>query len=257
MNQSAAKINNYHITAAVRKALKDLRYAGHTELSCSALLSQKSKRVNSIQALNPGKFPKVLLSYIDAEKPDKVQIEIHSSDDNLVWTKIFRIESLEDAQPVKEFQGFGKAEFDAMVDQKLAQIQQQQELERLRVLSEELENENRELQRQVEEIEQTLQAKNTIEHLMSLAGTYGPKILSLLRGNLTSGHLGDGSVPGAKLSLSDDQRAIVEMTAEFLQGKTPSQTEHFYYLLIELSNQPDRMKDLVQQVNTKNHPHEI
>ncbi len=256
MNPSLAKSNYYYITAAVRKALKDLYYGGHDSLVCSGLLSHKNKRLNSIQSIEPGKFPKILLSYIHSEEPDKVQVDINDSEGHLVWTRIFRIvRSANTPEPI-ESSTLGKAELDAMVNEKLSQLRQEQELEQLRSRSQDLEDENEQLKSQLEEVEKTLEAKNTIEHLMSLAGTYGPKILGMLRANpAPSGGLSGSQV--SKVSLNNDQQAVWEMTAEFLMRLSPEHTENFYYLLVELSNQPEQLPELIRIIHAKNTSHEV
>jgi len=154
------KSKRYNIAATVRKVIHAQAMLGHQDVVCSALLSRRGKKLNSIDRSPKENFTRLMHQYIQSEQPDKLRIELRSGGDALLWSKTFSFE----VDPVeiprdREFQGLGEAQIGELLNQKMTELRKQEELEQLRSETEHLSQENEALRRQRDGLEETVEAK--------------------------------------------------------------------------------------------------
>ncbi|MEY3050257.1 MAG: hypothetical protein RLY31_42 [Bacteroidota bacterium] len=133
------KSKRYNIAATVRKAIHAQAMLGHQDVVCSAILSRRGKKLNSIDRSPKENFTRLMHQYIQSEQPDKLRVELRSGDDALLWSKTFPLD--QDHSEVTgnmDFQGFGEAQIGELLNQKIAELRKQEELEELRSETEHL-----------------------------------------------------------------------------------------------------------------------
>jgi len=86
------KQKRYNIASTVRKAINAQAMLGFEEVRCSALLSRRGKKLNSIDRSPKENFTRLMHQYIESEQPDKIRVEVRNEDDALLWSKSFTIE---------------------------------------------------------------------------------------------------------------------------------------------------------------------
>ena len=86
------KSKRYNIAATVRKAIHAQAMLGHQDVVCSAILSRRGKKLNSIDRSPKENFTRLMHQYIQSEQPDKLRVELRSGDDALLWSKTFPLD---------------------------------------------------------------------------------------------------------------------------------------------------------------------
>ena len=69
---STEKSKRYNIAATVRKAIHAQAMLGHQDVVCSAILSRRGKKLNSIDRSPKENFTRLMHQYIQSEQPDKL-----------------------------------------------------------------------------------------------------------------------------------------------------------------------------------------
>jgi len=122
----------------------------------------------------------------------------------------------------------------ALVEQKVQQLRQQDELERLRSEHGELKDRNFQLQEQVESLEAQVEAKSNLEYYSKVAGDLLPGIAKAFEktslGPALSGMAGGGT--------TDDQSTVLSSTKDLVKVLSEDQLSAFYMLILELQSNP-------------------
>lgn len=248
----------YNFNKTVKAAIQAQKIQGHKEILVSAQLQRKGKKLNPIERASPASFSKLILNYVRHEDPDKLKVELRSRD-ILLWSKTFSIETESDLeiQRTSDFRGLGEAEISDLVSQKIAEIRKNDELEELRSLRDQLEGENEKLQKQIDELEESLAGKSNVEYYSNLIGLALPGLAKMLGKTSLGSSLGmlagiQEAEPISEQSEEKNQRqAIIELVTEFMQGLDMTNLGHLYLVFIELSNNPALIPGLLSQITDK------
>jgi hypothetical protein len=252
------KNKRYNIAATVRKAIHAQAMLGHGDVMCSAILSRRGKRLNSVDRSPKENFTRLMHQYIQSEAPDKMRVELRSSNDALLWTKHFSFDQdhLAGANHL-DFQGFGEAQLGELLNQKIAELRKQEELEELRSETEQLTQENESLRQQLEALEEAVEAKKKVEYYANILGLAFPGLAKMLSTTPLGGTLGalaglDTSEAQPSNSEKTQRETIIELVGEFM-GKLDDQAlGQLYLLFIELSNNPSLIGTLLSKLNEPN-----
>lgn len=245
----------YNIAATVRKAVSAQAMLGHSDIMCSAILTRRGKKLNSIDRSPKENFTRLMHQYIQAEQPDKIRVELRSGDDALLWCKTFLLESdRPELHTHSEFQGFGEVELQEMINHKVAEMRRNEELEELRGETEQLNQENEELKKQLEALEETVEAKKQIEYYANILGMAFPGLAKLLSNTPLGGTLGalaglDGVQNHRSASEDNQRQTIIELVTEFMNSLDDQQLGQLYLVFIELSNKPSLIGTLLAKIN--------
>ena len=252
---STEKSKRYNIAATVRKAIHAQAMLGHQDVVCSALLSRRGKKLNSIDRSPKENFTRLMHQYIQSEQPDKLRIELRSGGDALLWSKTFSFE----VDPVeiprdREFQGLGEVQIGELLNQKMTELRKQEELEQLRSETEHLSQENEALRRQLDGLEETVEAKKKVEYYANILGLAFPglaKMLSTTPLGGTLGALAGLDTPDSPSSESEksQRNTIIELVSEFMASLDDQALGQLYLVFIELSNNPALIGTLLAKIH--------
>ena len=249
------KSKRYNIAATVRKAIHAQAMLGHQDVVCSALLSRRGKKLNSIDRSPKENFTRLMHQYIQSEQPDKLRIELRSGGDALLWSKTFSFE----VDPVeisrdREFQGLGEVQIGELLNQKMTELRKQEELEQLRSETEHLSQENEALRRQLDGLEETVEAKKKVEYYANILGLAFPglaKMLSTTPLGGTLGALAGLDTPDSPSSETEksQRNTIIELVSEFMASLDDQALGQLYLVFIELSNNPALIGTLLAKIH--------
>lgn len=251
------KQKRYNIASTVRKAINAQAILGFEQVRCSALLSRRGKKLNSIDRSPKENFTRLMHQYIESEQPDKLRVEVRNEEDALLWSKSFTIEQEgPEVSTPAEFQGFGEAQIHDLLNQKISELRQKEELEELRRDTEQLTQENESLRKQLEGLEQTVEAKKKVEYYANILGLAFPGLAKMLSTTPLGGTLGmlagleDKSQPDSNSDAPKSQReTIIELVSEFMSSLDDNQLGQLYLVFIELSNRPELIGTLLSKIS--------
>ncbi len=189
---------------------------------------------------------------------DNLTVQFYDQADECIWEGGYEVysdegsnESLKPIQPIAVEQqpvelalsGPSQGDLGALVEQKVQQIRQAEELERLRSEQIELKAKNEELLGQVETLEAQVEAKSNLEYYSKVAGDLLPGIAKALEktslGPALSGLAGEQTE-------KDDQTTVLESTKTLIEALSEEQLSAFYMLVLELQNNPALIPELYQ-----------
>lgn len=252
------KNKRYNIASTIRKAISAQRTLGHDEIMCSAYLSRRGKKLNSIDRSSWRNFTRLMHQYVQSEVPDKLRVELRGSDDALLWTKTFSFDV--DTEPMvsanTDFQGLGEAEVNDLLNQKIAELRRTEELEELRSDNELLSHENDQLKRQIDEMEEVVEAKKKVEYYANILGLAFPGLAKMLSstplGNTLGALAGIDEPQEQNHETEKSQRdTIIELASEFMHSLDDALLGQLYLVFIELSNNPALIGGLLAQLTTQ------
>jgi hypothetical protein len=228
---------------------------GHEDVVCSAVLSRRGKKLNSIDRSPKENFTRLMHQYIQSEQPDKLRVELRSGDDALLWSKTFPLD--QDHSEVTgnmDFQGFGEAQIGELLNQKIAELRKQEELEELRSETEQLSQENEALRRQLDALEETVEAKKKVEYYANILGLAFPGLAKMLSTTPLGGTLGAlAGLDTPENTLSDTEKSqretIIELVSEFMASLDDQSLGQLYLVFIELSNNPALIGTLLAKIH--------
>lgn len=255
---STDKNKRYNIAAAVRKAIYAQIMLGHEDVMCSAILSRRGKKLNSVDRSPKENFTRLMHQYIQSEAPDKMRVELRSSDDALLWTKNFSFEQDRvEVTTQMDFQGFGEAQIGELLNQKIAELRKQEELEELRSETEQLSQENESLRRQLDALEETVEAKKKMEYYANILGLAFPGLAKMLSSTPLGGTLGalaglDTQEEPSSPAEKSQRDTIIELVGEFMSGLDDQALGQLYLVFIELSNNPALIGTLLSKIHDPN-----
>jgi hypothetical protein len=155
----------------------------------TATLYKHGRKLNSIELAEAGSFSRLIRQYVKSEQPDKVRVELKTMSDNVQkWMKQFDLqdsgETLSRSLPLPSptgystghsgYAGLGEAEINDLVNKRFVELEKQKELERVNQELNELRERNGELERELEELTTTVEAKKQVEYYSSIIGAALP-----------------------------------------------------------------------------------
>ena len=189
---------------------------------------------------------------------DNLTVQFYDQADECIWEGGYEVysdkdssEALKPIQPITVLQpqveptlnGPTPENLGALVEQKVQQIRQTEELERLRAEQIELKAKNEELLGQVETLESQIEAKSNLEYYSKVAGDLLPGIAKALEktslGPALSGLAGEQTE-------KDDQTTVLDSAKMLIEALSEEQLSAFYMLVLELQNNPALIPALYQ-----------
>jgi hypothetical protein len=190
---------------------------------------------------------------------DNLTVQFYDQADECIWEGGYEVysdkdssESLKPIQPITVLQpqveptlnGPTPENLGALVEQKVQQIRQTEELERLRSEQVELKAKNEELLGQVETLEAQVEAKSNLEYYSKVAGDLLPGLTKALEKSPIGATL--GTLAGNNTTVSDDQSTVLEVAQGLIATLDDEKLSAFYMLLLELQNNPALIPALYQ-----------
>ncbi|QNR23173.1 hypothetical protein [Croceimicrobium hydrocarbonivorans] len=253
------KNRRYNIASTIRKAISAQRTLGHQDIMCSAYLSKRGKKLNSIDRSPSKNFTRLMHQYIQSEGPDKLRVELRGNDDVLLWTKTFSfdVEPTPMVSTQTDFQGLGEAEVNDLLNQKIAELRRNEELEELRTDNEQLSHENDQLKKQIEEMEEVVEAKKKVEYYANILGLAFPGLAKMLSATPLGNTLGalagiEDTSTSTEESEKTQRETIIELVSEFMQSLDDALLGQLYLVFIELSNNPSLIGGLLAHLTQQN-----
>ncbi len=254
----------YYVSQSGKKLEKTFEKQGYTNVVFNALFYRNGKKLNSIENAAIANFSTLVLSYNNAENPDKVKVEFKTAQDNvLIWSKVYDLdESLENIpKNLSGYAGLGEAEVNDLVQRKFSEMERSKELERLSVELGKVTAINEELQYQVLDMQASLDAKKQIEYYSSVIGMALPGLAKFFTGtpignaiNYLSGTEESTSQLDAGKEKDPNQReAILELIQSFCQGLSNQELGTMYLLLSEIEKDKAVLKTILDLI-TQNNP---
>jgi DNA repair exonuclease SbcCD ATPase subunit len=153
-----------------------------------------------------------------------------------------------------DFQGFGEAQIGELLNQKIAELRKQEELEELRSETEQLSQENEALRRQLDALEETVEAKKKVEYYANILGLAFPGLAKMLSTTPLGGTLGAlAGLDTPENTSSDTEKSqretIIELVSEFMASLDDQALGQLYLVFIELSNNPALIGTLLAKIH--------
>ncbi len=238
---------------------KTFEKQGYTNVVFNALFSRNGKKLNSIENAAIANYSSLILSYNQAENPDKVKVEFKTAQDNvLIWSKVYELnDSLEDIpKSLSGYAGLGEAEVNEMVQRKFSEMERSKELERLSAELTKAIAMNEELQYQVSDMQASLDAKKQIEYYSSVIGMALPGLAKFFTGtpvgsaiNFLSGtEETPNQIDQAKDKDPNQREVILELIQTFCEGLSNQELGTMYLLLSEIEKDKSTLKTILELI---------
>ena len=137
---------------------------------------RNGKRLNSIDQAVIENFSPLVRSYDKSENPDKVKVEFKDVESGtLIWAKTFEWTDVDEELPksLAGYAGLGEAEVNDLVQRKFSEMERSRELERLTTELQRINAINDELEFQVQDMQNSLEAKKQVEYYSNIIGMIG------------------------------------------------------------------------------------
>jgi hypothetical protein len=238
---------------------KTFEKQGYTNVVFNALFSRNGKKLNSIENASIANFSSLILSYNQAENPDKVKVEFKTAQDNvLIWSKVYDLnDSLDDIpKSLSGYAGLGEAEVNDLVQRKFSEMERSKELERLSAELTKTVAMNEELQYQVSDMQASLDAKKQIEYYSSVIGMALPGLAKFFTGtpvgsaiNFLSGtEETQSQIDQAKDKDPDQREVILDLIQTFCEGLSNQELGTMYLLLSEIEKDKSTLKTILELI---------
>lgn len=254
MGKASSKVD--YLVDTARSMVRTIQSQGGDNLVFTAQLYKNGKRLNSIELADATHLSKLVRQYIKSEGPDKVRIELKTQSDGVQkWMKVFDL-----SDPVADmlrpgpaissgYGGLGEAEINDMVNKRFEELEKQRELERSNQELAELRKRNGELQQELEQLSDTLEAKNQLQHWAQILGMAMPGLARVLQGTalgpftglLAGQGEGDGQLPAPEPM---EENSLAESICDFVRTLSEQELATLYLLMAEI----EKDRSAVQQV---------
>ena len=163
----------YHVIEVCQKMIKTLPKQGHNKVTFNAMFYRNGKRLNSIDQAVIENFSPLVRSYDKSENPDKVKVEFKDVETGmLIWAKTFEWTDVDEEIPksLSGYSGLGETEVNDLVQRKFSEMERSRELERLTSELQRVSALNEELEFQVQDMQNSLEAKKQVEYYSNIIG---------------------------------------------------------------------------------------
>lgn len=247
----------YHVIEVCQKMIKTFPKQGHTKVTFNAMFYRNGKRLNSIDQAVIENFSPLVRSYDKSENPDKVKIEFKDVETGmLIWAKTFEWTDVDEELPksLSGYAGLGEAEVNDLVQRKFSEMERSRELERLTSELQRVSALNEELEFQVQDMHNSLEAKKQVEYYSNIIGMALPGLAKFFTnspvGTAFNFLAGTNEEKGAEKPLgesSDSQReTILEMITTFIQTLDNQELGTIYLMLSEIEKDRSNIQKILQ-----------
>jgi hypothetical protein len=247
----------YHVIEVCQKMIKTFPKQGHNKVTFNAMFYRNGKRLNSIDQAVIENFSPLVRSYDKSENPDKVKVEFKDVETGmLIWAKTFEWTDVDEELPksLAGYAGLGEAEVNELVQRKFSEMERSRELERLTSELQRVSALNEELEFQVQDMQNSLEAKKQVEYYSNIIGM----ALQGLAKFFTNSHVGtafnflagtneEKSIEKPFGDASDSQReTILEMITTFVQTLDNQELGTIYLMLSEIEKDRTNIQKILQ-----------
>ena len=256
----------YHVIQVSQKMIKTFPKQGHNHVVFNAVFYRNGKKLNSIDQAVVENFSPLVRSYDKSENPDKIKVEFKDQDTNtLIWSKTFQWTDVDDEIPrtLSGYAGLGEAEVNDLVQRKFSELEKSRELDRMQAEVSRLKAENEELEFQVQDMQNTLDAKKQVEYYTNIIGMAMPGLAKFFTGtpmasaiNFLAGtepEKAETAEPEKSSDPADSQReTILEMINTFCQSMNNQELGTMYMLLSEIEKDRQNLQKILHYVTQPN-----
>ena len=278
MSQLASRID--YMVTTTKGMIRTIQSQGTGDLMFTATLYKHGRKLNSIELAEAGSFSRLIRQYVKSEQPDKVRVELKTMSDNVQkWMKQFDLqdsgETLSRSLPLPSptgynsghsgYAGLGEAEINDLVNKRFVELERQKELERVNQELNELRERNGELERELEELTTTVEAKKQVEYYSSIIGAALPGLakffqataigpaLNFLAGSENSSE-NSSSESGTASSLEAPvASAPVDMLCNFIRTLNEQEIATLYLLMAEVEKDRSNIQRVLSYI-TRHQP---
>ncbi len=247
----------YHVIEVCQKMIKTFPKQGHNKVTFNVMFYRNGKRLNSIDQAVIENFSQLVRSYDKSENPDKVRVEFKDVDTGmLIWAKIFEWTDVDEEIPksLAGYGGLGEAEVNELVQRKFSEMERSRELERLSSELQRMTAINEELEFQVQDMQNSLEAKKQVEYYTNIIGMALPGLAKFFTNspvgtafNFLAGTDGEKSLDQSSDGTKDTQReTILEMINSFVQTLDNQELGTMYLLLAEIEKDRSNIQKVLQ-----------
>jgi len=247
----------YHVIEVCQKMIKTFPKQGHNKVTFNAMFYRNGKRLNSIDQAVIENFSPLVRSYDKSENPDKVKVEFKDVETGmLIWAKTFEWTDVDEEIPksLAGYAGLGDAEVNELVQRKFSEMERSRELERLTSELQRVSALNEELEFQVQDMQNSLEAKKQVEYYSNIIGMALPGLAKFFTNspvgtafNFLAGTNEEKSIEKPHGDSSDSQReTILEMITTFVQTLDNQELGTIYLMLSEIEKDRSNIQKILQ-----------
>jgi len=247
----------YHVIEVCQKMIKTFPKQGHNKVTFNAMFYRNGKRLNSIDQAVIENFSPLVRSYDKSENPDKVKVEFKDVETGmLIWAKTFEWTDVDEELPksLAGYAGLGEAEVNELVQRKFSEMERSRELERLTSELQRVSALNEELEFQVQDMQNSLEAKKQVEYYSNIIGMALPGLAKFFTNspvgtafNFLAGTNEEKSIEKPHGDSSDSQReTILEMITTFVQTLDNQELGTIYLMLSEIEKDRSNIQKILQ-----------
>jgi len=250
----------YHVIDVSQKMIKTFPKQGYQQVYFNAVFYRNGKKLNSIDQAEVSNFSALIRSYDKSENPDKVKVEFKDkASGTLIWAKTFEWHEVDEELPrnLSGYAGLGEAEITDMVQRKFSEMERSKEIERMSVELSRLQSLNEELEFQVQDMQNSLEAKKQVEYYSSIIGMALPGLAKFLSNspigtaiNFLAGTSEDEkTLDSPQTDEGTTQRTtILEMIQGFCSTLSNQELGSLYLLLSEIEKDRSQLQRILQQI---------
>ena len=266
MSQLASRID--YMVTTTKGMIRTIQSQGTGDLMFTATLYKHGRKLNSIELAEAGSFSRLIRQYVKSEQPDKVRVELKTMSDNVQkWMKQFDLqessETLSRSLPVSTYNtghsgyaGLGEAEINDLVNKRFVELEKQKELERVNQELNELRERNGELERELEELTTTVEAKKQVEYYSSIIGAALPGLAKFFQATAIGPALNflagsENSLPESDTASSLETpvaSAPVDMLCNFIRTLNEQEIATLYLLMAEVEKDRSNIQRVLSYI---------
>ena len=271
MSQLASRID--YMVTTTKGMIRTIQSQGTGDLMFTATLYKHGRKLNSIELAEAGSFSRLIRQYVKSEQPDKVRVELKTMSDNVQkWMKQFDLqdsgETLSRSLPLPSptgystgYAGLGEAEINDLVNKRFVELERQKELERVNQELNELRERNGELERELEELTTTVEAKKQVEYYSSIIGAALPGLAKFFQATAIGPALNflagsENSLPESDTASSLETpvaSAPVDMLCNFIRTLNEQEIATLYLLMAEVEKDRSNIQRVLSYI-TRHQP---
>ena len=266
MSQLASRID--YMVTTTKGMIRTIQSQGTGDLMFTATLYKHGRKLNSIELAEAGSFSRLIRQYVKSEQPDKVRVELKTMSDNVQkWMKQFDLqdsgETLSRSLPVSTYNtghsgyaGLGEAEINDLVNKRFVELEKQKELERVNQELNELRERNGELERELEELTTTVEAKKQVEYYSSIIGAALPGLAKFFQATAIGPALNflagsENGLPESDTASSLEApvaSAPVDMLCNFIRTLNEQEIATLYLLMAEVEKDRSNIQRVLSYI---------
>jgi len=258
MSQLSARID--YMVTTTKGMIRTIQSQGIGDLMFTATLYKHGKKLNSIDLAEAVSFSRLIRQYVKSEQPDKVRVELKTTSDNVQrWMKQFDLQEISDQLPKSipsssGFTGFGEAEINDLVNKRFVELEKQKELERVNQELQELRERNGELEKELEELSTTVEAKKQVEYYSTIIGAALPGLAKFFQATSIGPAL--SFLAGAEQGVNEDNAVLEpptastqsEMLCEFIRTLNEQETATLFLLMAEVEKDRSSIQRILNYI---------